>query len=86
MTHKYYYFGKAISESASNIMPRTDWVPDWHYRIKVQEQGSFLILEDTHERYMPISFNKLSELQDVLTSLKGDLITDLVGGESEWPL
>jgi len=84
MDNKYYYFGKALP-NCTNVMPRGEWVPGWHYRIKVQREGSFLHLEDTHERYLPIQFDKLSDLQDVLTTIKKDLVSSLVGGNTEWP-
>lgn len=78
LKNKWFYFGKIPAKwDEEETLP--GWEPGWYFRIFLNEDIEEFHIEDTCGRMVPLSFDNLFKLQQVLVKVQNELLTTLIG-------
>ena len=76
--NKYYYFG-AIPDLPWYEETPEGWEPGWYYRIRISPEDEEIKIEDTNNRMVPLPFEAMYSLRQVLNKIQDHLINSILG-------
>ena len=77
VSNRYFYFGKIPSENIEETP--AGWEPGWYYRVVIHTMCEEISIESNVGMSVPIQFDSMFELSQVLNKVSHELVSSLLG-------